>query len=61
MKKYDFIKKGVDVVWRDPECLYTDVYTVLECPEICTADSVVKISNEELTEEVTANELEPEF
>ena len=47
MKKFDFIKPGRKVFWRDPDHgISSGEYEVVSVPEVIEKDSVIMIASE---------------
>ena len=62
MKKFDFIKPGRKVFWRDPDHgISSGEYEVVSVPEVIEKDSVIMIASEKFLSEaeVYPSELQP--
>ena len=62
MKKFDFIKPGRKVFWRDPDHgISSGEYEVVSVPEVIEKDSVIMIASEKFLPEaeVYPSELQP--
>ena len=60
MKKFDFIKPGRKVFWRDPDHgISSGEYEVVSVPEGIEKDSVIMIASEFSEAEVYPSELQP--
>ena len=60
MKKFDFIKPGRKVFWRDPDHgISSGEYEVVSVPEVIEKDSVIMIASEFSEAEVYPSEVQP--